>query len=556
MKFRLVRYFSITSVFAFILVSVTLLFLQREAQTKGMIEQEEHNNINITRIISNSISKEFDFFIHNAIDIPPEELKHHTEVERLKGFLTSYFDGLDVVEVTLYNLQGNVVFSTDTDQIGENHGASHTEHPSLLSALNHKAASTILLGDGSSDGHEEDHGDEKESEDHSEKSDDAGHGDEKESEDDSEKSENNNFDKDTAGLDIVSTYTPIYKHGSRELKGVLLINSDISHFLQDIHASQIIVLTGVMGVLGLLFIALLLIVRRASKIIESQGEENEKSKMLLAESEKMASLGNMVAAVAHELNTPLAFTSNNVELVEEAISNLRLPVYWGNSTIDAFKKSDNNSIRVSINREKTKAALTEYSQGFGVDDMSEMLNETKNGLNQMSELVMHLKNFTRIDRSPVDKYDLNKGLETVLYIAKSVIPVEVSVVKDLGDVPMIECMPSQLNQVFMNLITNAAQAVDKVNGTITVKSSSLTDKVRVEVIDNGKGIAAEDMEHIFEAYYTTKGIDEGTGLGLSIVKKMIEEHSGTIRVNSKVGFGTTFIVDLPLEGIADKLEAA
>ena len=540
MKFHLVRYFSVASILAIILVSVTLLFLQREAQTSAMIEQEEHNNINISQIIFNSLSDKFEFFINDADDIPPHELRHHHEVKELKNFLTSYFNGLEIVEISLMNRDGAVVFSTNLDKIGEN----HKNRPSFLSALNHKPASDLRLGDGDSDGHGG-HGNENDSGNQSGRDDDH----ESNSDGHSLITEDNNFDKDTSGLDIVSTHTPLYKQGTREIGGVLQISSDISHFLEDIHAAQMIVVAGVVGVLGLLFIVLLIIVRRASKIIQSQADENEKSMMQLAESEKMASLGNMVASVAHELNTPLAFTSSNIDLVSEAMQNLKLPGKCGNGLIEKFQSSGDKKVNIKISDEKLKAEVINYSRDFEVEDLGEMLDETKTGLDKMSELVNHLKNFTRIDRSAVAKYDLNEGLETVLYISRVVIPVGVTVVKDFGKLPLIECMPSKLHQVFMNLITNAAQAVDKKTGIVTVKSSSLGDKVRVEVSDNGKGVASKDLENIFDAYFTTKNVEGGTGLGLSIVKKIIEQHGGSIDVKSEVGVGTTFTVDLLLKSV-------
>ena len=543
MKFHLVRYFSAASILAIILVSITLLYLQREAQTRAMIEQEEHNNINISQIISNSISDKFEFFISDADDIPPEELRHHHEVKELKNFLTSYFNGLEIVEISFMNKDGAMVFSTNLDKIGEN----HKNRPSFLSALNHKPASDLRLGGGESDGHGG-HGDGNDSGDQS------GHDDggEKNSDDHIVITENNKFEKDTNGIDIVSTHIPLYKQGTREIGGVLQINSEITHFLEDIHAAQIMVVVGVVGVLGLLFIVLLIIVIRASKIIQSQADENEKSMILLAQSEKMASLGNMVASVAHELNTPLAFTSSNIDLVSDALQNLKLPVKCGNGLIEKFQASGDKKVNIRISDEKLKAEVINYSRDFEVEDLGEMLAETKTGLDQMSGLVKHLRNFTRIDRSAVAKYDLNEGLKTVLYISKVVIPVGVTVVKDFGELPLIECMPSKLHQVFMNLITNAAQAVDKKSGIVTVKSSSLGDKVRVEVSDNGKGIAPKDLENIFDGHFTTKNVEGGMGLGLSIVKKIIEQHGGTIDVKSEVGVGTTFTVDLLRKGVAEE----
>jgi signal transduction histidine kinase len=174
----------------------------------------------------------------------------------------------------------------------------------------------------------------------------------------------------------------------------------------------------------------------------------------------------------------------------------------------------------------------------------------------MSELVSHLKKFTRIDQNSVADFNLNNCLENVLYIARSTIPEHITINCDFGNLPLIECMPSQLNQVFINLINNASHAVDSINGTISIRSFVDDGYIKVEVEDNGIGIPEKDLETIFEAYYTTKGVEEGTGLGLSISKEIVEQHNGVISVRSSVGKGTTFTVQLPIQTVSENRKAA
>jgi signal transduction histidine kinase len=180
-----------------------------------------------------------------------------------------------------------------------------------------------------------------------------------------------------------------------------------------------------------------------------------------------------------------------------------------------------------------------------VDVLSEMLGDTLQGIDQMHGLVQNLQNFTRLDRSKTAQFDLNEGLRTVTYIARTAIPKRVEVVEEYGDLQLVECNPSQLNQVFLNLINNAAQAIPG-NGKVTVRSKMEGKRIRVDVSDTGTGIPEHAQSRIFESYFTTKPRGEGTGLGLPIVKSIVEQHGGEVRFRTRLGEGTTFSVYLPL----------
>ena len=184
-----------------------------------------------------------------------------------------------------------------------------------------------------------------------------------------------------------------------------------------------------------------------------------------------------------------------------------------------------------------------------------LAGDSSTNVEQMRELVVNLRDFTRLDRAQVDHVDLNKGLDNVIYIAKSVIPNRVTIHKEFGDVPAIACMPSQINQVFLNLINNAAQAIEG-SGGITVRTGVEGDYVKIEVADTGKGIPAEVLPHIFEPFYTTKEAGVGTGLGLSIAHDIVRNHGGRISLDSTVGQGTTFTILLPVEQTREQLKAA
>ncbi len=162
----------------------------------------------------------------------------------------------------------------------------------------------------------------------------------------------------------------------------------------------------------------------------------------------------------------------------------------------------------------------------------------------MRELVENLLDFTRLDKTKITHFDLVAGLKNVVYIAHSVISDEIEIVEDYCNLPEIICNPTKLNQVFINLVNNAAQAING-SGTITIKCFEDDDMVNIEISDTGKGISDEHVDQIFENYFSTKPRNKGTGIGLPIARKIVHDHGGTISFKTKVGAGTTFVVQIP-----------
>jgi len=300
----------------------------------------------------------------------------------------------------------------------------------------------------------------------------------------------------------------------------------------------------VVGLLALLFGSLYVIVRRAESILVQQEGEREHAHQQLAQSEKMASLGQMVAGVAHQLNTPLAFSRSNVSMVKDAIRDFELPLKVAHKFADVVRDAQGDKVVLNVAKPKAQTPSMDDS-GTDLSMLSQMLDDTLNGIEQMAELVDNLRDFTRLDRAKVTEFDLNKGLHNVVYIAKSVIPNRIEVVEEYGHLPLVQCNPSQLNQVFLNLINNAAQAIPG-SGRVTVRSSIDGERIRIDVTDTGTGIPPDVLPHIFDTYYTTKPAGEGTGLGLPIVKNIVTEHGGEVKVSTQPGAGTTFTVYLPI----------
>jgi two-component system NtrC family sensor kinase len=276
---------------------------------------------------------------------------------------------------------------------------------------------------------------------------------------------------------------------------------------------------------------------------EEDAKKREASQAQVIHTTKLASLGQMVAGVAHEINTPLGFVKSNVEVVSDLISEYEAAVTKVMTGVDLLLALDASMV------DKAKAAIQkariELARATTLNEARELLEDSAEGLKQMSGLVMNLKGFARVDRDGMDTIDLNDSIRSALTIAGHQLRDRIHVVQELGEIPKVKCMPSQINQVFLNMITNAAQAMDD-DGTLTIRSVAKPNFVEVSFEDTGHGIPDDVLPKIFDPFFTTKPVGEGTGLGLSIVHKIIQGHGGAIRVKSQAGKGTTFFVELPV----------
>jgi signal transduction histidine kinase len=275
-------------------------------------------------------------------------------------------------------------------------------------------------------------------------------------------------------------------------------------------------------------------------------EELKESETMLVQSEKMSSLGQMVAGIAHEINTPLAYVKSSLESIESSLPGVtQLLEEFERLLLMLNQGSDEAAVNAQFSRVTTMAEA--YRAQEVADDLSRLIKDGVYGINQIHEIITNLKNFSRIDRSHVTSFDVNDGVESTLLMAKHLVKHR-RVVKDLGAVQRISCSPSQVNQVLLNLITNAAQATADGTGTITIKTA-MVDKahVQIDVEDNGRGIPDTVLPKIFDPFFTTKEVGKGTGLGLAIAYKIVEQHGGSIQVASRVGIGTRFSVVLPVE---------
>jgi signal transduction histidine kinase len=276
------------------------------------------------------------------------------------------------------------------------------------------------------------------------------------------------------------------------------------------------------------------------------------SQTQLVQSEKMVSLGQMVAGVAHEINTPLGYVRSNIEMLRELLGQYR-DVYAAQSLLlDLMQDGsvDDETLHAQLDEVEAQRAALEAG---GVEGETEsLLGDCLHGLDSIGEIVSGLKTFSRLDQAMTAEASLNDCVEQTLVIARNVIKHRVTVDKRLGQIPPVRCAVSQINQVLLNLITNAAQAIEEGRqGVLRLDSYLDGDFVCVSVQDNGRGIPADVLPRIFDPFFTTKPVGQGTGLGLSISYQIVQEHSGRLRVTSTLGRGTRFELALPRQARQD-----
>ena len=267
-----------------------------------------------------------------------------------------------------------------------------------------------------------------------------------------------------------------------------------------------------------------------NKLQEAQGQ--------ILQSEKMASIGQLAAGVAHEINNPIAFVFSNMNAMQKYVGDL-LKVIEVYEQADPFLEQ-NKEIFSNIQLVRGQAEL-EYLK----EDISVLVNESRDGLVRVKQIVQDLKDFSHVDEAEWQWVDLHQCLNSTLNIVNNEIKYKAEVMKEFGDLPKVECMASQLNQVFMNLLINASHAIEK-RGSIIIRTRLEDEWVCIEIIDTGRGIEPAHMNRLFEPFFTTKPVGIGTGLGLSLSYGIVNKHGGHIDVERKPGKGSRFRILLPV----------
>lgn len=503
MKFRLVRHFTLTSLVFFLAVGSALGLYYREMALSSMLKQQESNNLNLTRVFSNTLwQNKFSALLEDAKQSASPILKEDSRILEIHRDVLALMRGSTTYKVKVYDTAGRTLYSSELSQIGED----KSKNPGFLGALSGQTRTELV---------------------HKEKF--------------------SAFEQVVENRDLIQSYIPQYEGSGGQPAGVFEIYSDVTPFLSDLRETESRLAFMIVGAMGVLFAALYLIVYRAERIIKQQAERNRQTQQQLAQSEKMSSLGQLVAGVSHQLNTPIAFSHSNVSLAIKALKELEAPLQIANRFATLVRQLPAGQERMVVDLRSSRSALANISaQPDEIRQLGMMLGDVLVGLEQMRELVENLRDFTRLDRSKVVDTDLNETLKTVIYIARSAIPSRIKIVEQFAMLPRIACNPSQLNQVFLNLITNAAQAISEA-GEISISTRQSGGQLVVEIADTGSGIPEEVLPHIFETYFTTKPKGIGTGLGLPIARDIVRNHGGELSVTTLAGYGSSFLVSLPLQ---------
>lgn len=264
--------------------------------------------------------------------------------------------------------------------------------------------------------------------------------------------------------------------------------------------------------------------------------ELERLQAQITQAEKMASLGQMAAGIAHELNNPAGFIYSNIDLLKNYVA--RLERYL--SAVDETTFPPEAATRLNELREQI-----DYDNI--VADLSSILTDCYIGAERIRDVVQNLRLFSRLDEADFKRVDLNEGIESTLRLLSLYYrDGRITLLPDFGDLPQVNCYAALLNQVWMNLLMNAAQAIGEADGEVRISTRSEGDHVVATFSDNGGGIAPDDLKRVFDPFFTTKPVGEGTGLGLSISHSIIQRHGGKIEVKSVFGKGTTFTISIPV----------
>ncbi len=528
-KFHLVRYFSLTSLSVFLGLTLCLSWLYDHHALELLKQSNEGKNVAAAQLIGNAIWDEFGSFLQDSAVLTPDDLRQSRKTRRLRLHVLNQIQGLPIKSVEIYGIQGRVVFATN----GNRMGASELDHVEVADALSGSVSSVLVLGEKPTVGHV-----------------------------------GNSDAPISRSANHLTSYVPLKTNLSNEIQGVIKVQTDVTPLVGQIRATKRTILLSSAGLLTLAYGVLFLLIQHANRLLQQQRQalslayEESKQKAAdlsaalrqlqatqaqLIQTEKMSSLGHLVAGVAHEINNPVSFIHGNLKHITQYTHDLLAVVQLCQDE--------------AVTPEIIQAFKEEIDFDFLVEDLAKLQSSMRLGTERIRDIVKSLKTFSRLDEAEMKAVDIHAGIDSTLVILNSQLKGNgqdaIRVVKRYANLPGIVCHASQINQVFMNILANAIDALrdhppserpDSPDNCpeIVITTARTSEAVTVSIGDNGPGIPASIRATIFDPFFTTKPVGKGTGLGLSISYGIVDGHGGTLTCQDGPNGGTEFIMTLPL----------
>ncbi|MEL6248858.1 MAG: ATP-binding protein, partial [Cyanobacteria bacterium J06627_15] len=488
--------------------------LYRQQATRDIVVSTETSNFALTQILSNTLWPSYGPFLSSTQSLTDRALAQSPTIQNLNQEVIDQLAGLPVLKVKIYDLEGRTVYSTDAEQIGDDKSGSSgflgAKKGQITSQLGHRdtfqAVQDLL--------------------------------------------ENRH---------LLSSYIPIRENGDRgNIVGVFEVYTDVTPLIGRIQGTQRQILVSSLLILSGLYAALVyfvfqanrLITQQYQQVVESEDRYRQQSAVLentlqdlraaqaqIIQAAKMSSLGQMVAGIAHEINNPIGFIKGNIAPLTTYFQDL----------IELLKAYQTEYPEPS-------SAISELQEdidlAFVFTDAKKTLTSIHSGTERVRDIVVSLRNYSRLDEAVIKDADLHEGINNTLLIFNHRIGPVVEVVKDYGTLPLVRCSPSQLNQVFTQIIANALDAMldaDSALKRLAITTHKRSDnQVQISFRDSGPGMSPAVKAKIFDPFFTTKAVGKGTGLGMGICMKIVEQHQGGIDVETQLGEGTCITITLPV----------